>query len=512
MDCKKDELLKGHENLLSIIWGNIFKYNLQLNKLSENEEFFGKENFGNIIDFYLTSHALSFLKNILLDNFQSQGIFLSARCFLEGLALKRMYQKGKITDLQIELLKKQVHIIEFNYYKDFKDISETILIPEKIIKDYEDSKSFFINKLSNEYKENDIEKFLKSDIPFLCVKRANHRRTIEEYLGKDFSQLYGLFSQVIHPSANNTHSNEELQNYLFMILSLIIDEYKTLQISNLDFSLYKNNIYESKTSKEYLDIVKRERDCLNEIVNEFQNKFGNNYVSNTLKSISVLIDDMCSDKLLGLCESVKSKWKVVLELFSFFPKCYDGIKEERYKLLCEHQRYQVYRNVGKDYSLDDAYKYYKNLYVNGVDKQKFKNGFESLVGFLIDENGKSENITKIVKEYTSRFSPNDEKITFGWDRAMILNYVESQMVSHANGYLWYANSGSWGDINSVIIGTDICLIWMFNHILQIYQLHKAIEQSDAYIRIINCLESGIKTIKLLIPEKEKNFKAPAVKL
>lgn len=56
-------------------------------------------------------------------------MLLTARCFLEGLALKRMYEKGKISDLQIELLRHQVHIIEYNYYKEFDDIADKILLP-----------------------------------------------------------------------------------------------------------------------------------------------------------------------------------------------------------------------------------------------------------------------------------------------------------------------------------------------------------------------------------------------
>ena len=38
-----------------------------------------------------------------------------------------------------------------------------------------------------------------------------------------------------------------------------------------------------------------------------------------------------------------------------------------------------------------------------------------------------------------------------------LHYAESQMVSHANGYLWYANTGAWSDVNG--------LFYLFNQIM-----------------------------------------------
>ena len=62
-------------------------------------------------------------------------MLLTARCFLEGLSLKRMYTSGKISNLQVELLRHQVYIIEYNYYKKFDDIYDKILLPEKLVKE-----------------------------------------------------------------------------------------------------------------------------------------------------------------------------------------------------------------------------------------------------------------------------------------------------------------------------------------------------------------------------------------
>ena len=54
-------------------------------------------------------------------------MLLSARCFLEGLALKRMYEHGNISDMQVNLLRHQVFLIEYKHYKNFDDIADKIL-------------------------------------------------------------------------------------------------------------------------------------------------------------------------------------------------------------------------------------------------------------------------------------------------------------------------------------------------------------------------------------------------
>ena len=117
---------------LDLFWGRLFTYNHTLMKRSEDEKQFGSETFTDVIDFYLTSQAQCFIKDFLLQHIGSAGMLLTARCFLEGLALKRMYENGRISDIQIELLRHQVHIIEYNYYKEFDDIADKILLPEKL--------------------------------------------------------------------------------------------------------------------------------------------------------------------------------------------------------------------------------------------------------------------------------------------------------------------------------------------------------------------------------------------
>ena len=61
---------------LNLFWGRLFTYNHTLMKRSEDEALYGKESFSDIIDFYLTSQAQSFIKDFFLKHIGSQGILL----------------------------------------------------------------------------------------------------------------------------------------------------------------------------------------------------------------------------------------------------------------------------------------------------------------------------------------------------------------------------------------------------------------------------------------------------
>lgn len=307
---------------LDLFWGQLFTYNHTLMKRSEDDKQFGLESFTDIMDFYLTSQAQCFIKDFLLQHIGSTGMLLTARCFLEGLALKRMYEKGKISDLQIELLRHQVHIIEYNYYKEFDDIADKILFPEKLEKDKDDAVKFFQEKLSDRYSKKLINDIIRTNKPFLCDPYTNFRKLVGENLGEEYAKIYGLYSQAIHPSVNDFYMNEGVWQTIPEILSLIMEEYKSLPLSQFTFNLYSASIYASDITRRYENLVQQECKILIDISNVFNSFFDKNYTSDTLMSINLLMSEMCTDKLLGLCEQVKSKWKIALDMFSSFYKCY----------------------------------------------------------------------------------------------------------------------------------------------------------------------------------------------
>ena len=242
----------------------------------------------------------------------------------------------------------------------------------------------------------------------------------------------------------------------------------SLPQSQLTFNFYSASIYASDIARKYEDLVRQECKILIDISTVFNNFFDKNYTSDTFMSINLLISEMCTDKLLGLCEQVKSKWKIALDMFSSFYKCYITYfpHEEHFKLLEEHERVQIKRNLGQAYSTERAYSFYKTLYPNGVSQEAFEKSFLAISGYTVNEKGKTKNITNIVKDFITKFSNPTAKVSF--DRSMLLDYVESQMLSHANGYMWYANRGAWGDVNNIIIGMDMCLMFILESILAMF--------------------------------------------
>ena len=496
---------KKYLKALNELWGRVFAYNMFLLEKAGDESNFGNETFEEIINFYLSSQTLSFVKGVFLNHLGSPGMLFNARCFLEGLAIKRKFERGDITEQQIKLLRKQLFLIEYNCYKKFPDIAESILIPEKLTKDYDDAVKLFNDELSASFEEKEICNIIKSNAPFLCMPHVSNRELVKQYLGEKYSELYGLFSQAVHPSCNDFYLNSKIWKNVTNVLDLMQEEFSFCKECKNTFSFYSFGVLTSKESVSYTDLINKECNLLQEVVLAMLDKFGKNYISDTLMSLALLLEETRTDFLLGLCEQVKSKWKLVIELLASLKKCYlDSFPhEERYKLLKEHQKFQFKRNIGKEYKLDNAFSYYRQLYKNGVDRAKFEFSFASLAGYLIDEKGNASNLSSMVNDFLKSYPQykNDTGVSF--DRAMSLNYVESQMLSHANGYMWYANNGSWGDVNSVLIGTDICIGSTLERIMMLFKLHRLVEETDDYLRIINSLENCSKEIKDIILEKNK---------
>lgn len=490
------------------LWGRVFAYNMSLLKKSEDMSGFGNETFEEIINFYLSSQVLSFVKGVFISHLGSPGMLFNARCFLEGLALKRKYEKGDISEQQIRLLKKQLFLVEYNCYKKFQDIADAILIPEKLTSDYNETVKFFKDELSSSFEEKEICNIIKSNSPFLCVAHVSNRELVKQYLGKKFAELYGLLSQAVHPSCNDFYSNSKIWKSIPKILELMQEEFSFCGECKNTFSLYSASVLTSKESISYTELVNKECNLLQKVVSAMLGKFGKNYISDTLTSMKLLLEETRTDFLFGLCEQVKSKWKLVIELLASLKKCYfDSFPhEERYKLLVEHQKFQFKKNIGKEYQLDEAFSYYQKLYKNGVDRVKFESSFASLAGYLIDDKGNASNLSSMVNDFLKTYSQQKSENGVSFDKVMSLNYVESQMLSHANGYMWYANSGSWGDVNNVLIGTDICIGTTLERILMLFKMHRIVEGTDDYLEIINSLDNCSKEIRRIVLEKDKILK------
>lgn len=511
-NSQTDDIEKRFEEEANLLFGQVYGYNYKLLKKSEDDSLEGKYNFIEIFDFYITSHALSLIKNMDHGYWESPGMLQNVRCILEGLSMKRMFQAGDISEEKVNLLQVQEFLIEYRYYSRFTDILNLILIPEKLRKDYDDACVLFRSKLETKYNDKEIKNILRSNIPFLCNPAISHRFLIQKYLGSEYAMVYGLCSQIIHPSENNSYKNSECNHFVMLAYVLILNEYSHLPMTKTSLKSHTLMSMSSAIARELYQIIGDETKILEGIAEVFSQFFEDNYVSNTLRTISLLGQEMMFDRLTGFSEQVKVKWKLMLELFSVFHYEYviQGLCEERYHLLIEHQNIQTLRNCNQHYDLAHAYEIYKRLYPYGCEMTTFEKAFIQLTGYTIEESGNVVTLTHMVDQFIHRFSLGEEKSIF--EQGMKIDYVESQMISHANGYMWFANSGAWMDTYNIFQASDASLLFMLNEIQMVFEVHRTTEETTKFKPIINALRNGQKRIIDLMKRKLSLMQIPGIKI
>lgn len=478
------------------LYGKIYRHNQSLLNLSGSN--YLTCSCVDAIDLYITSHALSFLRDIQFELFQSHGFIFNARCIIEGIAVKRYCQSTDKT-LSIELLKKQTAILEYRYYSQLKGIIDYIVIPENLKSDYVDAVSYYRSQL-NDYSEIRINEIIKSQIPFLLDPKTNYRKIVGEQLGEDFAKLYGVLSQMVHPSLNDVYSRvNELQLPIY-VLELIENEYGNLRRGQYNLEYHCKVSLSSPVPQKLDALINDECGILVNISNAIQLHFEKNYISDTLITLFFLLKEMMLDTLMGLREQTKSKQKLFLDLISVFHEVQmKDYPEEQMKLLCRHAEVQRARNIEKDYNTDEAFEIYTSIYQNSIDKSTFEYAFLSMTGYLIDEKGHSKSLSKAVKDYLSRFDHAESDINIS--QVCMLDYLESQMLSHANGYMFFANTGAWSEVNNIFVLSDYFLVDILQTVLSIYKDCTLDEDKKKFKLLINMIRNGIKRIKEISVQK-----------
>ena len=135
------------------------------------------------------------------------------------------------------------------------------------------------------------------------------------------------------------------------------------------------------------------------------------------------------------------------------------------ELLGLHTQIQLQRNLGNEISTERAFEVYRSIYAIEVDKESFDKSFLTVTGYTIDDNGHAKSLSRLVRDFSSQFE-KDTNNTVLYE-IYYMNYLESQLLSHANGYLWFANQGAWNDIHGLINGSNNGLSLLLNGILEI---------------------------------------------
>ena len=501
---------KSLEKEINEVFGKIYDYNYMLMKKSEDLSLENKYAFNDIVDFHITSNALSLLKNLYHGYQDSIGSLQNVRCIIEGIALKRMYDVGDISLEQVELLQKQVFLIEYNEYKRF-DFIDKILIPEKLEKDYNDASLFYHSKLKDKFSDKEIADIVDSQIPFLCNPKENHHNLISKYLGEELTKIYGACSQCVHPTINFSYKCIEYIGYELTVYNLIKKEYSTLSDSENTLQNHTALSMSSDIAQRQYELIGKQAKLICAIASVFKDYYKENYFRDTFFTITLLHEEMVLDCLMGFREQVKSKWKIMLELLMGFEYNYiqKRLDKDYSNLFNEHAYISYLRNMNKDFDTSKAYDLYLKIYPNGCIREIFDKSIARTTGYTIDENGHTLSLTKMVNTFLS-----DSFSQFGdyFIEPVKLDYVESQMLSHANGYMWFANTGAWADVFNLFKATDLILIEILSKVQKAFELHREIEETKKYKTIINIVRNSIKKIKPLIEERLKWLLIPGVNI
>ena len=457
-------------SMVNELFSKIFAYNCKLLKLCNDENY--NPTFAEIFDFYITSNAMSFLKNFYCQFIESPGILLNGRCIIEGLAIKAAYENKTINNINVELLKKQDAIIEYRQYKKFKEIMAIVSIPDETKNKYEEAVNYYKTTLKT-FTDKEVDSIINSQIPFLCNPKMTYRKLIEDNLGKEMAEYYSVLSIFIHPRSNEMINMDLHTTLLLDIVMLINEVYGSLPGGDININYLLYFITHDKDAEMFNDLIKAECTQMEIIQADFKKNFGDNYTSDTFHMISMLIQEMMFDTIFGMTEQVKSKFKVMLELLASYHEVYlvQEDVENSFRLLQYHEDASISRSCndrnGLDEVLKKAYVYYKKKYPNGVDFEQFSHKYVSNVGFTIDEDGNVKTINQLVNSLCNLFEDSVSGIKTS--DVLKLNYVEAQMLSHANGYMWYANSGAWGNTFNVYTNINRLISYICIYMSNIYK-------------------------------------------
>lgn len=460
---KNDDGNKSQDSLekvlsdVNAIFGKVFPYNNVLLEKCNKKGY--SPSYDEIFDFYITSHAMSFLKNFYYEYIESPGIFLNARCIIEGLAMKTACRNGYFDNMSLDLIKNQVPIIEYKQYRKFQECHDSSIIPDDIKDKFNEALDFFQAAFPEISKAN-LKKIASSPLPFACNPKLSFQKVVKDNLGDEWEKRYSILSAMVHPTSNESLTSKGHLFLLLDTLEILKKEYSTLS-KGMNLKQYSFLIFSSKDAEGFIDSIKSECTDLESVIDIFNKSFGDNYVSNTFHNISMIIQEMAFDTVFGFTEQVKSKWKVLIELLSVFYEVYLNSEDvnDSYKLMQCHDNLSIARLYNSkediDEILSEAYGFYKSKYPNGLSKDSFDIAFEKTTGYTLDADGKTKSLTKLVSQLADLFKEDGKGLSNG--HSIKLHYAESQMVSHANGYLWYANTGAWSDVNG--------LFYLFNQIM-----------------------------------------------
>lgn len=443
--------------------------------------------------FSISSYGLSFINSVFSNNAHSPGTIMDMRCIFENIAMYYHYLNGGFSDDGKELFKLQHYILEREIYKKYPCFDGLLYFSDEVEKSYFEARQAYKGKL--ELNAYELQRIIKSPVPSLLKDDMAFIEIVEKNLGENAAAMYKQLSVLVHPHDYRStidnifidieiEKNPYIQITLHLLEEVFADKPKGEEVS---FGLMEEWICYMETphltSYQAREIIFSLNDELkNVLMVAYENRLPS--LARMLDQIRGITTDYLLDNTFGYTEQGEIKWKVVVEYFALF----NYYLNNPYYIGNNYLAYwhtQIACNKALDREItqetkDKCYAEYIIVFPNGVDKATFEQVyFEKTLGFLIDEKGEIPSLNKLAKDFLSQVSPtiyggkrrvaalkvHDKNTKQEWNpdvlkeladgkretietplkEWLMMIYEESQIMSHATGYLFFANTGAWMD-------------------------------------------------------------------
>lgn len=480
---------------------------------------------------YLSSFGLSMIKDMYFENTNSAGFILSIRCILEGLAVYFYTETTTISQEHQDMFKLQALFIEKDIYERYKNFDQQLFYLEEITNNYKD----YFETLSNKYELTPkvLKGVLQSSIPFLGDVKS-FESLIRDTMPSDLLVFYKIVSYFVHPYDYRINTEDlflDSAHTTFKILEELFTDVKPSKFGLVyEFErLIKYNDYATRVE----EVTHIQTDKLLILCDMLgQNRL--NYLAFSLNECIKVMGDYFLDVSMGYIEQTTTKWKTVIENLWMFNLAITNEEFGRDNILLDSHG-KIKTDLNFNDKLDEsllklAYENYKQKHPNGCEFDIFTKSFTTVTGYTINEQGETISLRKAAYSLINELGPkinegkfsariknneglpstkdNEQHVELDLTSFMKMKYDESQVMSHATGYLYYSLTGAWSDGNVIAYLYDELVQLLLKKLLcNLKELHKnkKIDKS-----ILNWLRNFIKDNEKYVLEKRELYLMPKV--
>lgn len=295
------------------------------------------------------------------------------------------------------------------------------------------------------------------------------------------------------------------------VLSLLEKIFDNQNINDLvglteEFHLIIDN---NQVGRKFLNILNEQKKLIDKIAIVL-NDMKLYELSRVISQYTIMLHDFMIDTLYGYTEHGTTKLKVLLELFVMANILIDHrFLRNNPSFLTIHTLAKLKKNSGLNYENELKQAYYIYIENNQIEVEfdSFEKQFLGNLGFLINPENKIPSMQQMVFDFLDKYSPLINNNTIGTPNLQVslksymkMKYEESQIVSHASGYMYFATPAVWSD------GINIPLLMdqYFHQVLK--QLLERYEELGFKGRTLkNVVRNYLKKVEELVTEKNQLY-------